>query len=314
MNEISGDIKEIIAKRNKEIGELKTRDSNWEKYFIMMEANIPLFQGFNNVYSELFEFMDIPGLNEFTGVEKIEAQFYYKDLVPFFIYNVGFSLYIYDVGNQEIEDKKNSIINNIMKLYFDKDPNKQKNSIFILNKVDLISEPEKGLEKLKNILAESLECRIDQKGFFIGLSGLNLYRKRFKYYSFYDYLLCILNELKDNEEFNFEQYIIKNLSKDFNDDKIEENLDIVDDGEIPVEDKNLLVKINDEATKKHVQNILLYGNYKYYNEIFQKYPKDKKEDLGDQHKNFESLLIKSFNNVLEEFCENFTNKDLKKSY
>ena len=50
MNEISGDIKEIIAKRNKEIGELKTRDSNLEKYFIMMEANIPLFQGFNNVF------------------------------------------------------------------------------------------------------------------------------------------------------------------------------------------------------------------------------------------------------------------------
>jgi len=310
-DEISGDIKKIIARRNKEIGKLEIRHSNWEKYFILMEANIPLFQGFNNVYSELFEFMDIPGLNEFTGIEEIEAQFYYKELIPFFIYNVGFSLYIYDLGNQEIEDKKNSIINNIMNLYFDNDPCKQKNSIFILNKVDLISEPENGLEKLKNILAESLECRIDQKGFFIGLSGLNLYRKRFKYYSFYDYLLYILNELKGNEELNFEEYIIKNLSKDFNDDKIEENLDILDEGEIPEEDKKLLDKINDEATKKHVQN-LSYGNYKYYKEIFQKYPKDKKEDLGVQHKNFESLLIKSFNNVLEEFCENFTHKDLKK--
>ena len=137
------------------------------------------------------------------------------------------------------------------------------------------------------------------------LSGLNLYRKRFKYYSFYDYLLYILNELKGNEELNFEEYIIKNLSKNFNDDKIEENLDILDEGEIPEEDKKLLDKINDEATKKHVQN-LSYGNYKYYKEIFQKYPKDKKEDLGVQHKNFESLLIKSFNNALEEFCENFT--------
>ena len=303
-DEISGDIKEIIAKRNNEIDKLNNRHSNWEKYFMIIEANIPLFQGYNQVYSELFEFMDLPGLNEFNADE-----FYYKELIPFFIYNVGFSLYVFDLGDQEGEASI-SIINNIMNLYFDNDPNKQKNSIFILNKIDLISEPEKGLEKLKDFLAEKLKCHIDQNGFFIGLSGLKLYRRRFKYNSFFDYLLYILEEIKGNEDLNFEEYIIKNLSNDFKDDTIEENLDILEEEEIPKEEKKLLDEINDKATGKNVQN-LTYGNYKYYSEIFQKYPKNKKEDLGEQHQKFESLLIKNFNNILEEYYNNFTYKDLR---
>ena len=308
-DEISGDIKKIIEEKNQEIKNLKFRHSNWEKYFIILEANIPLFQGFNKVYSELFDFMDLPGLNELTEDKEVEAQFYYKELIPFFIYNVGFSLYIFDLENQEGKASI-SIINNIMKLYFSNDPNKQKNSIFILNKTDLISEPEKGLEKLKLFLAEQLSCRIDQKGFFIGLSGLRLYLRRFKYNSFYDYLLYILEELKGNEDLNFEEYIIKNFSKDFNDNKIEENLDILDEEDVPKEVKNLLDKINDKATAKNVQN-LTYGNYKYYNELFQKYPKNKNEDLGEQHQNFELLLIKSFNNILEDYYNNFTFDDLR---
>ena len=55
--EIKGDIKEIISNRNHELEKLEFRHSNWEKYFMILETNIPLFN--KNIYSELFEFLDV---------------------------------------------------------------------------------------------------------------------------------------------------------------------------------------------------------------------------------------------------------------
>ena len=306
--EIEGDIQKIIADRNSELNELEFRHSDWKKYFLILEANIPLFQGFNQVYSDLFEFMDLPGLNEFTGDKEIKNQFYYKDLIPFFIYNVGFSLYIFD-SEKEASDDSISIANNIMSLYFGNDPNKQKYSIFIRNKIDKIAENKKGLDIFKDYLEKNLTCHIEKNGFIIGLSGLRLYLKRFKYNSFFDYLFCIIEEYNGNEDLSFEQYIINCFANDFNE-TIDENLDIIEEGDVPVEDKKLLEKLNEKATAKGITK-LTYENYKYYNEYFLKFSKNKKEDLGEQHQNFEELLIKSFNNILNEFYKNFTFENLK---
>ena len=63
---------------------------------MILETNIPLFNDNNHRFSELFEFMDVPGLNEFSSENDISEHFYYKELIPFFIYNVGFSLFIFD--------------------------------------------------------------------------------------------------------------------------------------------------------------------------------------------------------------------------
>ena len=156
----------------------------------------------NNIYSELFEFLDVPVLNEFTGDDNINKQFYYKDLLPFFIYNVGFSLYIFDAEKQESEDSF-GIINNIMSQYFNNKEEKQKNSIFILNKIDKISNKKEEIENFQKILEKNLVCHIEKKGFFIGLSGLLMYLKRFKYESFFDYLYCIIEEYNKNEEISF---------------------------------------------------------------------------------------------------------------
>ena len=131
--ENNGDIKEIIENRNHVLGNLEYKDSNWEKDFMILETNIPLFNDNNHRFSELFEFMGVPGLNEFSSDDDASKQFYYKELIPFFIYNVGFSLFIFDAQKQESEDSL-SIINNIMNQLFNNDSNKLKNSIFILNK------------------------------------------------------------------------------------------------------------------------------------------------------------------------------------
>ena len=202
---------------------------------MILEANIPLFNDNNHRYSEFFEFMDVLGLNEFSVDDDISKQFYYKELIPFFIYNVAFSLFIFDAEKQESEDSL-SIINNIIYQYFNNDPNKLKNSIFILNKIDKIVNPNEELINFK----KNLKCHIEKNGFFIGLSGLLLYLKRFKYESFYDYLLNIIEEFNNNEKISIEEYIIKKMSKDFNI-NIEENNDIDDEDE---EEQNIIDKKN----------------------------------------------------------------------
>ena len=107
---------------------------------MILETNIPLFNDNNHRFSELFEFMDVPGLNEFSSDDDISKQFYYKELIPFFIYNVGFSLFIFDAEKQEIEDSI-SVVNNIMNQYFNNDPNK-------------IENPNEELNNLKKFLTE----------------------------------------------------------------------------------------------------------------------------------------------------------------
>ncbi len=84
--------------------------------------------------------MDVPGLNEFSSDDDISKQFYYKELIPFFIYNVGFSLFIFDAEKQEIDDSI-SVVNNIMNQYFNNDPNK-------------IENPNEELNNLKKFLTE----------------------------------------------------------------------------------------------------------------------------------------------------------------
>ena len=93
--------------------------------------------------------MDVLGLNEFSVDDDISKQFYYKELIPFFIYNVSFSPFIFYAEKQESEDSL-SIINNIMYQYFNNDPNKLKNLIFILNKIDKIVNPNEESVNFKN--------------------------------------------------------------------------------------------------------------------------------------------------------------------
>ena len=161
---------------------------------------------------------------------------------------------------------------------------------------------------------DNLKCHIEKNGFFIGLSGLLLYLKRFKYESFYDYLLCIIEEFNNNEKISIEEYIIKKMSKDFNI-NIEENLDIDDEDEEEqnlIDKKKILETINNNAIKKGLKSELSIRNYNYYNDYFMTYSKKKKEeDLGEQHLNFTSLLSTSFNNTIKEFIENYKEKTLK---
>ena len=308
-DEIIGDIKTIIENRNHELNKLEFRDSHWEKYFMILETNIPLFNGENEIYSEFFEFMDVPGLNEFNKGKDSE-HFYFKELLPFFIYNVGFSLYIFDAEKQESEDSI-TIINYILYTYFNSDLNKQKNCIFILNKIDKVNNEESELNKLKKNLNKNLICHIEEEGYFIGLSSLLLYLNRFKYNSFFDYLFCIIQEYNSQyENDNIDDYIIKRMLKDFQINKMKENLEITSNKTLSIKQRILLKKLNDKIIEKGFNSEFTEVNYIYYNKYFEKYSKNKKEQLGEKHNKLESIFKKSFKNTIDNFLNNFKYENL----
>jgi hypothetical protein len=62
------DVAEVIKERNHLIAKNKISKTNFEKYFLIIEYEIPLFQGEFEKYGDLFEFMDVPGLNEESDI------------------------------------------------------------------------------------------------------------------------------------------------------------------------------------------------------------------------------------------------------
>ena len=93
-DEIKGIPSEIIAKKNKRIRE---KQSNfWEDYFYILEIKIPLFEGEFEKYADLFEFMDIPGLNEKSNEQnQIDNNFYFQQIIPIIQSNIKNLLYFY---------------------------------------------------------------------------------------------------------------------------------------------------------------------------------------------------------------------------
>ena len=79
---IPGNVIDIIKERNQFIkdGNGKREPSN---YFLIVEADIPLFHGKYEKCAEFFEFLDFPGLDEVKeGENAIIDNSYFKDFLP----------------------------------------------------------------------------------------------------------------------------------------------------------------------------------------------------------------------------------------
>ena len=132
--EIGDNVAEVIAERNDLIAKDKV-GNNYEKYFLIIEYEIPFFLGEMEKYAELFEFMDVPGLNEKSDINEtsvngekescsIGSGFYFRQIFPLIKHNIKFSLFIFAVDNYDginakqilneyISGKKNGEISNI---------------------------------------------------------------------------------------------------------------------------------------------------------------------------------------------------------
>ena len=151
---LHGDIKDIIKKRN-ELLKKKELECLPENYFYIIETYIPLFENEYKLYSDYFEFMDIPGLNERIE-EEYKYNIYFRKVIPLFINNVKFSIFIFDTMKyhditQEPLINFNKELNSFYKNYKNESLKENiENSILILNKIDK-SDLDGGIEKEKKI-------------------------------------------------------------------------------------------------------------------------------------------------------------------
>ena len=197
-----GCIAKIIKDKNEEERNIDSNDP--KDYFLMMKINIPFFnEGKFAPYSNYFELMDIPGLND-DGEE-----YYIGKLFPYFINNSKFCFFVFDAEEYQNEDTK-TVFNEFLEKFENKE-NIYKNSIFILNKIDRVekgSEPQNFEEYMENNLQiKNIDC--------ICCNSKLLHLNHFKLESFLNYLEYIFSKPKDEKIQDTNEYIVQNLKDHF---------------------------------------------------------------------------------------------------
>ena len=151
-DEIKKNVAEVIKQRN-ELIEKNEIGFDYNKYFLIIEYDIPFFRGKFEKYADYFEFMDIPGLNEAPEATKtskeekakfinsLSKSFYFNQIFPLIQNNIKFSLFIFSAENY---DGKNAT--EILDSYIDGGIKEKKNKIKDEKK---LSHSEKENERIK---------------------------------------------------------------------------------------------------------------------------------------------------------------------
>ena len=357
-NEIKGNIHEIISQRNEEIVNIEKNPEiirETSKFFIIIEANLKIFNDpLLEKYADIFEFLDIPGLDE----GEMAKSPYFKDLIPIIMPNIAFSIFLFNCDTDQDEstativkkinmyfekngtsDEKNGVSRSLMEIYKNIDKNNTLNSLYIVNKVDKESES----DEKKSILKEQLQkifksekCYYDiNKLNIISLSARNLLFEKNKFNDFYYFLgYTYVNYLKLDEKKRkeFKSYLSDELEKISKKEIIkEEDSSDSDNSEENDEDEykdnfmheynnlpeNDRIKIAELITKvKDISNDFNEYEYIKYKKKFQpKIIKDTKTNIMDE-------LIKIMHTIMSRIVENFIRIDefenlyqeLKKDY
>ena len=305
---LKSDIREIIKQRNEKIAN-EGVECLPENYFYIIETYIPLFEKENfKKYSEFFEFMDIPGLNESNNDEN-KNNIYFRKILPLFINNVKFSIFIFDT--MKYQDISNDAFLNFQKelnsFYeiFNNEELKENinDSIFILNKIDLsdlkggIDEEKKNFEiflenKLKINIKENQICYLSAK--------TEKYLKK-KFLNFDNYLAY--TKWTQNKNNNFIDELINNMENDF---KINIKKNYEEDDENEDEENEPLIKNNVYLKNEGFINEINNCDYKYYENYFN-------ENISKiTNNNYENKLENYLKNSIKKKYGDFINKDINK--
>ena len=185
-NELKGDLKEHIKKINEKIKNCPNlKKLKMEEFLYILEANLDIFKGTNFKYSKMFEFLDIPGLDEIT-------EFYLQNVIPYITPNTHFSIFLFDAGGCEDEGSK-VLFNKFLRLMNSK---AKKNSFFIYNKLDIfrkgnlgdLNEENQILYFRNEILFREYKLKL-KNNHLIGLDSIQLKHDKKKDQSFKDYVL-----------------------------------------------------------------------------------------------------------------------------
>ena len=286
--EIKEDIKTYIENKNDEIknNQKENKEIKDLRYFVILEIDTGLFEGEDEKYSQLVEFIDIPGLNE-IGVEN---NFYFKNVLPYIKMNFLFPIIILDATKFESADVFKvfkAIFEPYISFYYKESSfdrktqydienqeeflNKVKNnSFFIINKLNLNKEHERESKQIKIIKESSSEFNVKlnlgNNCFIINAKAKNLEVN--KYLSFLNYTDYIINrgELEENTE------IIDILAEAF---KLDFDF-IIPDNIKEISKKSPKSKGYEEFIKIIKDYNILVGNFKesyfnYFNEKFKEF-------------------------------------------
>ena len=247
--EIKKKVSEVIAEQNKAIAEGKI-SVDYNKYFLIVKANIPLFRGDFEKYADLFEFLDVPGLNEQTDLKTsseknneedsgINTNFYFRQIFPLFIMNVKFSLLIFNSEKYD-GNSSNEIINTYLEGGIDR---------IEVNKKDLVILD--GEEKSEQLVKIRKKREFDKR--------LQIKKCAEKSFQDSEFLLNKIDLSPEPDKTNelFIEYIKNYLGKK----KININL-LKNKNELPLEAR----KLNDEISK--------YDSFKCYLNFYCLYSSD----------------------------------------
>ena len=264
--EIFENVSDVIKTQNKKIesGEIK---SNFNDYFLIIKVDIPLFHGEFEKYADLFEFLDVPGLNEKNDLintgdkidnENLGRNFYFRQIFPLFIMNVRFSLFIFNAENYD-GISSDSIINE----YLEGGIDKLKEQV----KIDIqkIQEREEQLIQINNQQKENRKKQVK-------ICAMKSFQES-------EFILNKMDQIpKDTNETTVNTNFINYVTKFVGDRGINLNLNI-NENELPL----IAKKLNDEKTRLHsFKNYLTFycdnsqenDNTSFYEYILEKMNKD----------------------------------------
>jgi hypothetical protein len=305
---IDGDPNRLISERNKFIINSK-ECPNPEDFFILIEARTQLFLGENSKYFNLFQFLDIPGLDEGNqdSDDFRHSKFFKEQILPKITGNSQFSLFLFDAEKYLVKNNA-EIYKDYINQYFE---TKFLNCFFILNKIDILKDKEKEIKYfIDNMIKDKLGVNLS-KNYIDFVSATQLTEEKDKDIDFPHYLKYITNKNTEKET-NFLIHLINQLKEDY---KVEE-IDFKKTTSAPLnEELNSINKILKDFEnlwrKASFRKFLKPIDYKKYSEIYEKYHKktndEKIKKFSDLYDNFN----KAFSLALQNFNEITTNKEFQ---
>ena len=304
----SDDINRIIKERNELIrnsGENEMPKN--EDFFLILEANIPLFRGENAKFGNFFEFLDLPGLDEGEddSTSFKSSNFFKKNILSKIACNSLFSILIFDAQKYKRGENR-KLFRDYIKTYF---PKNYDNSFFILNKIDLMDDKEEEKKIFENELIDKLAVNLKDPKIKIHLQYLscqNLTKEIKKYENFQSYLKYLLTE-NDKGETNFFKHLKEKMAEDFKDLKFDVTKIKKDEPNAEQKD-NIRENIRElKMQKSHFSAYLGvkdYFNYsKAFDELNEKSKKNEKENYEEKTKKYQEL----YNDFKESFYNSMNN-------
>ena len=291
-------IKTIIKNKNNYIKNSKKEKLTKDDFFLIIEMNIPIFNGELEKYSEIFEFMDLPGLND---TDEIQV-FFKENILPIIIPNIIFSFFIFDSSKFYVNDtfdvydyflKKLNGIDNEIKFenYYNEIVLGKENNFYVLNKIDI---------EHKSTIKDDLikKFKIDEKKNFIQETNSKLLiNETEKNKNFNSYLDIKIDNSKQKD---FTRYIQKEIRQDFN----LKSLDLKKEITINENEKNEISKyLKEKETvlkRKNYTNLLKIDTYYKLREIYETHKKNinvNKENM------FYHKLLEACENSFNSFCD-----------